>query len=172
MKITVTGQSGTGSTAVADLVAKKLGYTHASVGDFFREMATKMQMDIQTFDDYVREHPEYDLEIDKKQREFGTSNDNFVYESRLGWHFIPDSVKILITCNLEERIRRVAQKESVSEEEAKKHIEEREQVLVGRFASLHGVEDPLNPKHFDIVVDSSTDSSEVVVDKILASIKK
>ena len=172
MKITVTGQSGTGSTTTAKLLASKLQYTFVSAGEVFREFATKLQMDIKSFDEYVQEHPEYDFAIDKKQAEFGKTNDNFVYESRLGWRLIPDSVKILITCSIEPRIQRVMSKENIGEDVAKEHIEKREQSHKKRFFDQHGIENALEPSHFDFVIDSSTDKPEVIVEKILVLLSK
>jgi len=48
-----------------------------------------------------------DDEIDQKQINLGKNRDNFVIDSRLGFHFIPNSIKIFLDVKLKEGARRI-----------------------------------------------------------------
>lgn len=168
MKITVSGQTGTGSSTIAKLLAEKLGYDYYTSGEMFREMAHEMRMSMEEFEDYADEHTEYDMELDKRQREYGATHDSFVAESRLGWHLIPDSYKVMVRADETTRVQRVMQKEGVDEEGAKKHIAERERAAQKRFSQLYGIEDVFGKDNFDLVLDSSDKSPEELADEIAA----
>jgi CMP/dCMP kinase len=172
MKITVTGQSGTGSTSAGRCLATKLGLTFYSAGEIVRSMAERLHMDIHEFDTYIQQHPEYDAEIDKQQRQFGEAHNDFVLESRLGWFFVPSSVKILVTCGIEKRIHRVCEKENIGEQKARMQIEAREKSQLERFNNLYGIEDPWGAHHFDIVEHSSATSPETLAERMVAAIRE
>jgi predicted cytidylate kinase len=137
MKITVSGQSGSGSTSFAKALAHELGYLFYSTGNIYREMAKELDMSIQEFDATLEEHAKYDSEMDRRQQEFGMAHDNFVIDSRMGWHLIPDSFKILVTAPDEQRIERIMKKESLSAEDAKKSETAREALHAKRFLEMY-----------------------------------
>ena len=172
MKITITGQSGTGSSSVARLLADKLRYHHVSAGDIFREMASRLSMNLVEFELYVKEHPEYDLGMDKKQRALAEEHANFVLESRLGWYLVKDTFKVLITCSDEARVKRVMEKEGITEDKAEQHIVQREATFAERCRELYGLEDLWNPNHFDLTIDSTEKSSEGIASEIREAISK
>ncbi len=57
---------GTGRGSIAMGIAEKLGGEYLSTGNLFREKAKEMKMDINQMQEYADEHPEFDVEIDKK----------------------------------------------------------------------------------------------------------
>lgn len=113
MKITISGLGGTGKSTVAKLLADRLGYESMSGGGIFRQMAAEQGMSVEEFDQFVTGGDEsFDHKLDKRQEEYGKEHSDFVLESRLGWYFVPDAVKIKLICDLDERIRRIVGDES------------------------------------------------------------
>ena len=50
--------------------------------------------------EYVSVHPEVDHQVDEEQRIFGKENDDFVLDAHLGFHFVPDSIRICLILSL------------------------------------------------------------------------
>ena len=62
-----------------------------------RACAQDHGMDIYEFGKYIKDHPEVDHEIDQRIVSYGQNTNGFVFESRLAWHWIPDSFKVILT---------------------------------------------------------------------------
>ena len=91
MKITLGGTAGSGKSTAAKLLAKKLGYKHYSMGDFQREIAEEKGISLLELGKLEEKVKSLDEEVDQRQIELGRKEDNFVIDSRLGFHFIPNS---------------------------------------------------------------------------------
>ncbi len=69
-------------------------------------------MSLYEFENTVAKHDvNFDKKLDTKTEKYGEENDDFIFESRLAWHFIPDSLKIYLDCDVEERYKRIHQRE-------------------------------------------------------------
>ncbi|MFW0871056.1 MAG: (d)CMP kinase [Patescibacteria group bacterium] len=179
MKITISGLAGTGKSTVAKLLANHLGYQNMSGGGIFRQMAEEQGMSVEEFDAFVNGGDEsFDKKLDTRQQEYGASNDNFVLESRLGWYFVPDAIKIKLVCDLDERIRRIAEDTSDSRiahtqadfETTKKKTLDRE-ATYSRYDSLYGIKEWNADEHFDYIIDTTHISPQEVVAQILGYIQ-
>ncbi|OGF51994.1 hypothetical protein A3I27_01190 [Candidatus Giovannonibacteria bacterium RIFCSPLOWO2_02_FULL_43_11b] len=166
-KITIFGLAGTGTTSAGKMLAEKLGYQFVSSGHMFREMAKENGMSLNEFEEATNKDPKYDNELDQWIKKFGEENNNFVVESRLAWHFIPDSIKIKLICDFDERIKRVAAREKISFDEAMEHNEFRDKKIAERYAKYYGIKDFADDK-FDLVIDTTTTSIEETAEKIAA----
>ena len=99
MIITITGKPCSGKGTVAKEFCKKYNFKYVCTGDIFRDYAKQLGYDnILTFqaeDDRVKQ---IDKLVDDKIYEIGKSklNENIVIDSRLAWHFIPNSFKVFI----------------------------------------------------------------------------
>ncbi|MGC8994911.1 MAG: AAA family ATPase, partial [Pyrobaculum sp.] len=62
--VAVSGQPGSGKTTIAREIARVLGVPLVSSGTLFREMATKMGMDLIEFHKYAEANPEIDKKVD------------------------------------------------------------------------------------------------------------
>lgn len=175
MKITISGLGGTGKSTVAQLLAQRLGYEKMSGGGIFRQMATEQGMTIEEFDQFVTGGDEsFDKKLDKRQEEYGANNDNFVLESRLGWYFVPDAIKIKLECDLDERIRRIAEDESADRtahtqadfETTKEKTLAREETYT-RYDDLYGIEQWNADDNFDYIIDTTNINPDQVVEHII-----
>lgn len=170
MKVTISGKSGSGSTSLAEALAHELGYPFYSIGNIYREVAKENDMSIEELDSSLESHAEYDKEMDERQRRFGMSHDDCVVDSRMGWHLIPDSFKILVTADDALRMERIARKESLNAEDAQKLDAERESLHAKRFSDMYGVDNIFDPSHYDLVIESTDRPTRELVQEIQATL--
>ncbi|MBI2023878.1 cytidylate kinase family protein [Candidatus Giovannonibacteria bacterium] len=164
-KITIFGLAGTGTTSVGKILAGDMGYQFLSSGNIFRKMAEENKMTLGEFEDLCKKEHKFDLELDQRIKKFGEENDNFIIESRLAWHFIPDSVKIKLDCDFDTRINRIANREAIFFETAKEHTVFREDAIFERYKNYYGIDD-FSDKNFDFTIDTTNIQIPVVVKNI------
>ena len=87
MKITISGDVGSGKSTIARKLAQKLGLTHYSMGAFMRELARKRGMNINEFSQVAEGDRTIDEDLDAMQERIGSEEQDFVMDSRLGFHW-------------------------------------------------------------------------------------
>jgi len=173
MKITLAGSPGSGKSTLRKMLAKHYGLRAKCTGDFMRKMSHKHGFsDITKFlVEYVSNHPEVDNSVDEAQRNFGKLNDNFVLDAHLGFHFVPDSIRICLSCDLEIASKRILKDPVRSNEDAKTVFESiqagqvRIDTMRKNFLNLYEV-DIDDPSNFDLILDTTNLSSEEVFEKV------
>ncbi len=177
MKISISGTPGAGKSTVAKLLAKKLGMKYYSVGDLRGRMAMERGMTIEEFNKLGEKEFFTDKLADEYQKELGKNEDNFVIDGRLSFHFIPDSVKVYLTADMDVAAQRIFlnprpdEREYRDIEEVRKSLLERMESDKKRYLKYYGI-DPFRPKHYDIVIDTTSMSSEDVAEKIIEVINR
>ncbi len=172
MIITISGMPGSGKSTVAKLLAKNLKFRHYSAGDFMRAMAEEMGLTLDELTQQAKSDRSIDDEIDKRTIELAEREDDFVLDSRLGWYFIPDSVKVLLLVDLDaaaQRIfaaRRPDEKENTTLERTKENVSKRLRSEIQRYAKLYNV-DYTDRKKYDLVVDTTQFTPDQIVQKIV-----
>lgn len=174
-KITIGGLSGTGKGTVAKLLASKLSFSCHSAGDFFREIAKERGYDsILALQHAIHADDATDTSVDEavdaRTRAFGESHDRFVIEGRLCAHMIPSAYKILLVCDDEIRFARIASREGVDPELAKQQTEERERLYSNFYKKFYNIESYADPKHYDLVIDTSAILPDEIVAHIIANL--
>lgn len=172
MKITISGIGGVGKGTTAKLLSQKLKFKNISGGNFFREMAKTEGMSLYDFEQFVKENPKYDERLDKMQKKYGRENDNFVLESRLGWYFVPDSLKIKLICKENIRLKRIMNRDGLSIDVTKKEEKKRLKSINLRYKKLYDINDWSNNKNFNLIVDTTNNKPQTVVNIILNHINK
>ena len=172
--ITISGLPGSGTTTVAELLQKKLGWKHVNMGKIFRELAEEHRMKLQEFEEYCEENPQIDREIDKKQEKI-LMEGNVILESRLaGWiaHIKKiTALKVWIDCEEEERVKRIINREDGNFFEKKGEMKEREESEKRRYKKFYGID--LDDKSiYDVIIDSTNLKPEEIVKKIVDEIQK
>jgi cytidylate kinase len=182
MIITISGVPGSGKTSVAKILSEKLSMPYYSMGGLRAKLAEERKISIDELNAIGEIDPTTDTSVDEYQRELGKTTDNFIVEGRLSWHFIPHSIKIFLSCDLDEAAKRIfdARQHTKSREdealyrnveETRRAIEERTASDVRRYASIYGV-DYRDQSHYDFVVDTTALSSpEETANVILEQIK-
>jgi predicted cytidylate kinase len=174
MIIALGGKAGSGKSTVAKLLAKKLNYRHYSMGDLQREIAKERNISIFKLGELEEKDPQIDKEVDNLQISLGNKEDNFVIDSRLGFHFIPKAKKIFLDANFEVRAIRIlndnARKEDNKNlEKAKENIKQREKSEILRYKKYYNL-NPYDKKKYDIVIDTSDGKPKQIVKNILSSL--
>ena len=179
MKITLAGSPGSGKSTLRNMLAEHYGLKLKGTGDFMRELSKKYgYSDITKFiSEYVSEHPEIDLQVDEEQRNYGKENDDFVLDAHLGFHFVPDSIRICLRCDTAESARRILEDNKRTTEDAKTVSEsiessvKRREVMRKNYQNLYKVDiDDLN--NFDFVLDTTSLSYEEVFEKVISFIER
>ena len=176
MKITISGAVGSGKSTISRILAKKLGYIHYSIGEFMREIAKKRNLSIMELSDRAEVDPTIDEELDEKQKSIGKEKDNFIMDSRLGFHFIPDSLKIFFTVDIKEAAKRIYNDKRAEEtykdvEEAIIFLKKRMRSENIRYKEYYGIDFP-KKEHFDLIIDTTDKTPEEVVADIEKVLKK
>jgi len=175
-KITITGDLGSGKSAVSNLLRERLAFEIYSTGKMQREIAEKYGMTTLELNKYAESHPEIDEEIDDFSRALGHREESLIVDSRLAWFFIPHSFKLYLKVDIDEATRRIfadtgRRSEAYTDQaSAKSSILERKELENTRFLSLYNA-DCANMKNFDMVVDTTQMAPGTVADLIINAFK-
>lgn len=177
MIITISGKIGSGKSTVAKALAKKLNLRHFSTGDVMRKIAEEKGLTPIELNRLAEKDSSFDRMIDSKTKEFGKKEDDFVMDSRLAFHFIPDSIKVFLDVSLDVAAKRIfSQKraeetENISLSATREKIREREASELKRYMQMYGL-DYTDKSNFDLVVDTSKLDVDEIVAKIIDFLKK
>lgn len=173
MIITITGKPCSGKGTVAKEFCKEYNFEYICTGDMFREHAKKLGYDnILTFQEEDPRVREVDGTVDNAISELGKTRirDNIVIDSRLAWHFIPNSFKVFIDVNSTTAGQRLIEADRETEKtsslsDAIKKLETRWQVENDRYWELYQTNN-LNLSNYDLIIDSSNLTPTEIMKKI------
>lgn len=179
--ITIAGVPGSGKSSTADNVAKALGFKRFSSGDFMRKIAMDRGISLNELSAQAETDESIDVSIDNEVRNAGTG-EKLVIDSRLAFHWIPNSFKVFLDLPLEISKERILnnlkhnklrqQSEGIADiDEIYKKITERLESEKKRYKELYSI-DHTDKSNFDLVVDTNKNNLEEVVEIILAGYKK
>ena len=174
MKITLFGLAGSGTSTVGKMLANKREYTFMSTGNIMRKWADDAGYSLYEFEDtIVKNDTSFDTKLDLKVEEFWKKNNDFIFESRLAWHFIPDSFKIYLHCDAWERYTRIQKREWDFLDSITKKTQKRETELVTRYNEIYPeIVFPPHKDNFDLYIDATNISPDEILKIIVQSIKK
>lgn len=172
LNIAISGDIGTGTTTLAKALSTHLGWGYWSAGDFFRTWHKENKIPLERTDQVPED---IDREIDGRFQEMMKKDADIVFESHLaGWlaRDYAKTFKILCVSSPETAVKRVAGREHISTEEARILSKERIKYLDSKFKKLYKVTGYLNPKYFDLVINTSNLTRPQVLEKALAGLQK
>jgi predicted cytidylate kinase len=174
--ITISGRPGSGKSVVASRVAEALDMAHASAGDFMREMARERGLSILELSKVAEESVAIDREIDERTTHLATQGGALVIDARLGWHFVPESVKVFLEVSPDVAARRIfeayrgTEQENIDLETTRRAMEERTKSETERYLDYYGL-DYTDHGHYDLVIDTSELTINQVVGRIVDHIQ-
>jgi cytidylate kinase len=128
-------------------------------------------MSVLELNSYAETHPEIDQEVDNTFKNLADA-ENLIIDSRLAWHFLPNSFKVFLSVEPKVAAHRVfrdnerSNEKYSSQEETLQHLNSRKKSELKRYGELYGV-DCADMHNYDLIVDTSTVSPEDVAKKIL-----
>ncbi len=183
MIIVIARQHGAGGTTVMGLLLKRLpGMRKLEMGKKFRVMAKERGMSIDEFSKMLNENPteaeKVDRAMDSYQKE-EVGKGNIIVNSNLGAMVAPNAdLKVLLTCDLEVRAKRVLKggrrfgdSKAETVEEMERQLAERDENDRERYMRLYGF-DMFDKSHYDLIIDTSEMAKNEVVQKIIEELKR
>ncbi len=170
MIITLSGEIGSGKSTIGKELAKKLNYTYNSTGEIFKKQAKEHKINLTDFLKYAEVNLNIDKKLDEKQR---NTKQNTVLDSRMGFYFANPDLKIWLKAPLDERVKRIAKRDSLENEtfeEIKEKIKEREKIERDRYLRLYSI-DIFDEENYDLIIDTVEYNIEQVVEKIISMIE-
>jgi len=179
--ISITGTLGSGKSSTAKLVAQRLDYQHFSAGDFFRNIGLKLGISINEVNKKAETDSEIDVLTDDEVRKVGEMK-KIVIDSRMAYHFIPESFKVYLNLppeiakerilnNLKEDALRKKSEDAQTPEEIYNKIVNRLESEKKRYQELYGV-DRNDLSKFDLIIDTNKNNLKEVVEIILKEYSK
>ena len=107
MKITITGDLGSGKSTIAKILSEELNLKYLSTGAIQREIAHRYNMTTLELNNLADTNKAIDQEIDDNLRALNDLDKDFVVDSRLGWFFIPSSIKLYFLIDIEVAAKRI-----------------------------------------------------------------
>jgi cytidylate kinase len=172
MKITIFWFAWSWTSTIWKLLSQKLNIIFMSSWNIMRSWSDELWYSIYEFEDKViKKDSSFDLKLDKKVWDFWKKNNNFIFESRLAWSFIPDSFKIYLYCDDDIRYERVQKREWLLLEDVKTKTKKREDELVERYNKIYpNIKFPPEKKEFDLFIDATNISPDDIIELILEKI--
>jgi cytidylate kinase len=182
MIITINGDEGSGKSTVARKIADKLNYSCLSTGTIFREMSKKRGMSLVEYLKLGETDPQIDKEVDDYVIKLSKEQDNFIIDSRVAWHFIPQSLKIYLEVGEMEGAERIYQeilgknnrnetkKAPASVNYVLKKIQERKKTDNKRYLKYYGI-NIRDKNNYDFILDTTDLSKDQVFEKVLGFIQ-
>lgn len=178
--ITINGFPGSGKSSTADGVAKELGFKRFSSGDFMRQIALDRGISLNELSKKAESDTAVDKSIDEAVKKTG-EGEKIVIDSRLAFHWIPNSFKVYldlppeiakerISNNLKTNKFRQESEGKMDVEEVYKKIIERFESEKKRYQNLYQV-DHADKNNFDLVVDTNKNNLKQVIDIIVREYK-
>jgi cytidylate kinase len=177
IKISITGDLGSGKSTVCNYLKEHYGLKVYSIGQIQRSLAQRYNMDVLAFNKFMETHPEIDGEIDAELAMLGKRSENMVFDSRMAWHFVPDSFKVYLTVDIDEAARRVMKDQRgkvemyPSADDAKACLVARKESENLRYITKYGV-DCSNLDNYDLVIDTTSISPREAAEKIMSEYRR
>lgn len=173
MKITISGTPGSGKSVIAKKLCEELNLEYYDLGKIRRQMAEDHNITLVELNELGEKEEWTDKEPDERMRNIGKEKDDFIFVGRLAYHFIPDSKKIFLKCDLKVGANRIfndnddsrnsEQYDSVEEYISK--LKERSKSDKKRYENYYGI-NPFDESNYDLVIDTTNLTIEEVIKKV------
>lgn len=172
--VTIAGDLGSGKSRLTTALCAALPAEKYSTGAVMRKLAVGMGLTALELGKRAETDPKIDEMIDSAFRDLAQTPVNLVVDSRMAWHFLPDSFKIKLLCSPAEAVRRV--KKDVSrigegqyetDDEILAGLTARKESERARFKQYYNV-DIEDPANYTLVIDTSIATPDMVAAHVLA----
>ncbi len=167
--MTVSGPHGSGKSTYALKLADSLGLRHVSAGVLFRKLADERKVSLERFQELAAADPAIDRSVDERTMTEAERGNAVVDGQLAGWVLKEISdLRVLLTAPLVVRLERIAARDHVSLEEARRLTLHRESVQAERYRKHYGFSvDDWSIYH--LILDTSFGSIEDTASILLAA---
>lgn len=171
-KITVTGDLGSGKSAVSKILCERTGFQYISTGQVQRQIARELGVDTLELNRRADVDPSIDERIDGIFTALGQDSGSYVVDSRMAWFFLPQSFKVFLQADVHVAAQRIIgdplrnSEQYATVEEAAEKILARKASENARFLIKYGA-DCGNLYNFDLVINTVPHTLEAVAGIIL-----
>lgn len=168
--IVLSGSVAAGTTTAAKALAEKLHLEYHSAGDFFRDYMKKHNIPLPNKEEIP---DKVERALDNKLTNLIDSKKPVVIDGLYQAYFakdMPHVLKVLLTSDEDERIKRALER-SHTHKETVQDVKRRDRAHDIKFRKLYADENFLDPKFFDLVIDTTNIAQGETVKKIIRRFK-
>lgn len=158
------------------ILAKRFGWEFISTGMMFRSIGQVSNLDALQTNLAAETNTSIDAKVDNFIVERAALDIPFVMDSRMAWHFVPQSLKVYLLASVETAANRVLLDPTRETEvysnrqEAVLKLEQRRRSEVDRYRRLYGV-DIDDMENYDLVIVTDGALPEEIADLIVARLE-
>lgn len=174
--VAISGELGSGKSAVAASLAGALGASVVSTGAIHRRIAAERGQSALETNLAAEEDAAIDQQIDAELQRRGRMAEQTVFDSRMAWHFVPEALKVHLVVETRVGAERMAGRLATavetygSVEEAVALADERHASEQRRFLATYDVDiDRL--RNYDLVVDTSRATVDEIAQHVLRALQ-
>jgi len=170
--ITISGPHGTGKSTYAKALAEAFHLRYVSAGELFRDLARQRGVTLEDFSQMAAENPAVDKIIDERTKAEAEKG-GVVIDAQLGGWMVKElaDVKVLIVAPDDVRFRRIATRDGISIEEARKQTLAREAFQRQRYEKYYGI-DVTDLSIYDVKVDTGDCPLEKAKSMVIESVRR
>lgn len=199
--IAISGFTGAGSTTTAKLLAARLKLNHFSPGNLFKDIAkgsiqqqyyyrllceicakkkialkeycgNKEKNALEFWATPLGKNPKFHEAIDELQKQLAEEG-GIIVDGKLSFFAAPKAYpKIWLKADINERVRRIAQRENLSIEEALTITNKRQRTERHEWKSIYNLDVQTLEKKADLIIDTTKNSTDETVKEILTFLEK
>jgi len=167
MIIAVGGLTGSGKNTLGEILAKKLGYR--LISPTFKDLAKKEGIPLMEFQKRAEKDPGIDRKFDALLKEEAAKGE-CVVTTWLGPWMVDADLRILVYASDDVRAKRIANRDNMGLDIAKKHVKQRDEENRGRYKKLYNI-DIFDQSIYDISINNGKMSAERTGEIALAIVK-
>lgn len=167
-KVTISGLICTGKTTLFWELQKQLSWPAYSASSFFRDYARTHKTSL---DKAEEQNNKLTREVDMHMKRLLRASPKIIVEGWMAGVMASertDVLRVLLTCNEEERIRRFALREKISHGEARERVLTREQNLFAKLRAIYKRDDFLEAKHYNLIIETT----EIPLNSVVREVRK
>ena len=177
--ITIGGDLGAGKTTLAASLSKALGYEELYMGGIMREAAAEQNLSIEAFYVRLKNNPDLERSMDDRQSALMQKKDDLVVQGRIAWFFAKQSPFKVFNIMLQVDPQIGAERTKEREENGNRDIAEleeankkRKKTELERYRLLYGIDNFLDPGHYDFTLDTSHIGKDEVFSKVMEKVRE
>jgi predicted cytidylate kinase len=174
--IVISGDLGSGKSTISKRLEDLLGIRRISMGDLYRNTAEQLGMSALQINLHAERNEILDDEVDQLQARLARSHEQLIVDSRLGWFFFREALKVHLIADSAVAAQRVMSRPASTVEayssisEAIERLKKRSQSERDRFVRKYGV-DKSRLRNYDLVCDTSSASPDEIMETIVLALQ-